>query len=248
MSRASSHDVRIGRGVPYRDQRPVRSDREADATYTLDELQRQFACDRALARLFTAPDADGWVLKGAGALLARLEQAGAKTLAVVHIDVVVGTSMSGKPDEVAPLTPLHIDGLVRPSYRAFPLVDHVADKFCAIIRTHAAGGAAAGSSRIKGLVDVALIATNQQISAPALRVAILAGTTHRSLSVPDHFAVPDDAVWRRGYPRSAADAPGPMPTFDEAVSLASALPNPVLDGAASGIWDPETASWAPRAG
>lgn len=104
VSRASSHDVRIGCGVPYRIKDRFVAIAKADATYTLDELQRQFAYDRALARLFTAPDADGWVLKGAGALLARLEQAGAKTFAVVHIDVVVGTPMSGKPDEVAPLT------------------------------------------------------------------------------------------------------------------------------------------------
>jgi hypothetical protein len=39
------------------------------------QLQRQFAYDRLLARLFSAPDADAWVLKGAGALLARLHTA-----------------------------------------------------------------------------------------------------------------------------------------------------------------------------
>ena len=53
---------------------------KADTRYSLDELQRQFAYDRALARLFTAPDADSWVLKGAGALLARLKQARHRTL------------------------------------------------------------------------------------------------------------------------------------------------------------------------
>jgi hypothetical protein len=40
-----------------------------DRSCRLDELQRQFAYDRALARLFTSPEADHWVLKGAGALL-----------------------------------------------------------------------------------------------------------------------------------------------------------------------------------
>ena len=35
---------------------------------------------------------------------------GAKTFAVFHIDVVVGTASSGEPDVVAPLTPLHVDG------------------------------------------------------------------------------------------------------------------------------------------
>lgn len=48
---------------------------KTDSRYTLDELQRRFAYDRVLARLFTGADADRWVLKGAGALLARLEQA-----------------------------------------------------------------------------------------------------------------------------------------------------------------------------
>lgn len=168
---------------------------------------------------------------------------GAKTGAVFHVDVVVGTAMSGEPDEVAPLTPLRIDGLVRPPYRAFPLADHVADKFCAIIGTHVFGDRVTGSSRVQDLVDIALIATSQPISGHTLRTAILAGTAHRSLSVPDAFTVPDESVWRRAYPRSAADAPGPMPTFDEAFSLASALLNPILNGPVSGGWDPAAASW-----
>jgi len=282
---------------------------KTETRYSLDELQRQFAYDRALARLFTASDAANWVLKGAGALLARLEHArhskdldvyfaeqsaavsdatsalrrdlsrdlgdffgfevtrivplqeeakgsrvhvratlGAKTYAVFHIDVVVGTAMSGEPDEVTPLTPLHIDGLVRPSYRAFPVPDHLADKFCTIIGTHIRGETVTGSSRIKDLVDIAFIATTQQIAGPALRAAILVGAAHRNLSLPEAFAVPDEAVWRRGYPQSVADAPGPTPNFDEAVSLARALLNPVLKGPVSGNWDPAAASWTPPAG
>jgi Nucleotidyl transferase AbiEii toxin, Type IV TA system len=43
--------------------------------FTLTELQRQFAYDRLLARIFSAPDAEHWVLKGATALLARLDVA-----------------------------------------------------------------------------------------------------------------------------------------------------------------------------
>jgi hypothetical protein len=41
--------------------------------FTVTEMHRQFAYDRLLARLFSAPDADRWVLKGAAALLARLD-------------------------------------------------------------------------------------------------------------------------------------------------------------------------------
>ena len=50
-------------------------------------------------------------------------------------------------------------------------------------------------------------------------------------------------MWRRGYPQAAADAPGLTPTFDEAVSLACALLNPVLKGPVSGNWDQAAASW-----
>lgn len=38
---------------------------------TLDSLRRQFAYDRLLTRIFTGPDAERWVLKGATAILAR---------------------------------------------------------------------------------------------------------------------------------------------------------------------------------
>lgn len=281
---------------------------KADDRYPVGELQRQFAYDRALARLFSADDADRWVLKGAGALLARLEKArhsmdidlyyaeqsagadeavsalrlalnrdiddhfqfevtkivplqeeakgsrihvrarlGPKTYAGFHIDVVVGTAMSGRPDSVAPLTPLQIDGLTRPPYRAFPLADHLADKFCAITTNHVQAGAVNTSSRIKDLVDVALIAQTQEVSGRALRAALLTGTAHRNLRIPPSFAVPDEHSWRIGYPTSAADAPAPVPTYDEACGLAAALLNPVLKGSVSGIWNPATASWSPSA-
>jgi len=149
-----------------------------DPRYRVNKLQRQFAYDRILSRCFSTEDAHRWVLKGAGALLARLPEArhskdvdlyyaeltaapDEATAALVvaadrdigdhfrfevtkttplqeatkgrrihlstylgglyatfHVDVVVGTPMmSGQPDLVPPLTPLHIEGLVRPPYR-----------------------------------------------------------------------------------------------------------------------------------
>jgi hypothetical protein len=41
----------------------------ASSPFTATELHRQFAYDRLLARVFSAPDADRRVLKGAAALL-----------------------------------------------------------------------------------------------------------------------------------------------------------------------------------
>jgi hypothetical protein len=276
-----------------------------DPRLGVDELQRQFAYDRVLARCFTGEDAQLWVLKGAGALLARLEgqarhskdidlyfadrdadtdsavqallaaldldlsdhfrfevtrisplQEAAKgrrvhltaylgpRFASFHVDVVVGTAMSGAPDRVPPLTPLDFDGLERPPYRVFPVADHVADKLCAMLESHDRGdGTTRASSRVKDLVDIALIARSQSISGTELRAAVVAGAEHRGLALPEQFAVPEVAAWRAGYPNRAADVPGPVPTFDEAVDVAARLLDPVLAGTVAGRWDPMTRRW-----
>jgi hypothetical protein len=65
---------------PYRSPAALRAaltdrlKRLADSSpFTVTELHRQFAYDRLLVRVFSTPDAERWVLKGAAALLARLD-------------------------------------------------------------------------------------------------------------------------------------------------------------------------------
>jgi hypothetical protein len=278
-----------------------------DRRYRLDELQRQFAYDRALARLFRSDDADRWVLKGAGALLARLATArhskdvdvffnatdadvndavdalraalwidlgdhfafdvtrvaplqeeakgarvhvnarlGPTSFAAFHIDVVVGTVMTGTPDLVAPLTPLNIEGLVRPNYRVFPIADHLADKLCATIGTYARDGQPASSTRVKDLVDIAIIAITHAISADPLRTAVVSNAAMRKIELPERFVVPDAVGWAARYPRVAAEAPGTVPDYDTAISLASQIFDPVLDATAIGVWDPSARTWIPQ--
>ena len=158
---------------------------------------------------------------------------------------VVATSMSGEPDWVSPLVAVNIPGLVRPEYRAFPLVDHIADKLCATIMSHDSTGQNRASSRVKDLVDIALIALTQSIDGPALRAAVLAGVAHQGLTLPRHFTVPDLEAWRAGYPRKAAEAPGSPPEFDDAVSIAEELLNPVLAGPVTGKWNATLRHWQP---
>jgi len=271
-----------------------------DPRYTVSELQRQFAYDRILSRCFSTDDAQRWVLKGAGALLARLpdarhskdidlhyaelaagaeEATGAlvaaadrdlgdhfrfevtKTTplqeaakgrrihlsaylgglyAAFHVDVVVGTPMSGWPDLVPPLTPLHIEGLVRPLYRAFPLPDHCADKLCAVIETHEQAGGIHVSSRVKDLVDLALIARSQTVDGPALRAAIVLGAAHRGLPLPAAFAVPDWEAWRTGFTKTISAAPGQSMSFADGLHLVQRFLDPVLAGPVNARWHPQT--------
>lgn len=275
-----------------------------DPRFSVAELQRQFAYDRILSRCFSADDADRWMLKGAGALLARLpiarhskdidlyyaECAAAPDAAVAalaraadrdvgdhfrfeltkttplqetakgrrvhlsaylgslyatfHVDVVVDTSLSGEPDRVPPLTPLQVDGLLRPPYRAFPLSDHCADKLCAIIETHEQAGEVRGSSRVKDLVDLALIARTQHVDGSALRTAILSGTAHRRLPLPSAFSVPDLPSWSAGFAKTNVAAPGEPITFTDAVDLVGRFLDPILAGPITGTWDPQSSSWA----
>lgn len=281
----------------------------------LDELQRQFAYDRLLARAFMGPDADRWVLKGAGALLVRLpearhsrdidlaftpvpvlgdvltgsddgaavedavmslvdaagrdlgdhfrfeitrtsglqEAAKGRRLHVVaylgaryaafHVDVVAGTAMTGVPQTASPLVALTIPGLVRPEYRLFPLADHVADKLCAIVEVHDRTSGLQASTRVKDLVDLALIAKTQQLAADATILAVRVGAAHRGLPLPARFAVPDLEVWRRGYPAKVREVPGVVLDFDAAVRLVASLLDPVLDGTARGSWSPTVMRW-----
>ncbi|MGH3923826.1 MAG: nucleotidyl transferase AbiEii/AbiGii toxin family protein [Pseudonocardiaceae bacterium] len=165
--------------------------------------------------------------------------------ATFHVDVVVGTPMSGQPDTVPPLTPLQIDGLMRPDYRAFPLSDHCADKLCAVIETHEQNGATRVSSRVKDLVDLALIARSQTIDGPALRRAILVGTGHRGLPLPTAFTVPDWNIWRAGFTKTMAATPGKPMAFADALDLVQRFLDPTLAGPIAGQWDPQASRWCP---
>ena len=173
--------------------------------WPLPDLQRQFAYDRLLVRLYLLDDA--WILKGATAMLARriavrhtvdvdvyrathrdhaerdlrtalnldagdwfrfearqarpiadgatglripiVARVGTTAWASFHIDIVAeGVRMTGAPDHVPALAAVAIPGLEQPGYRAYPIVDHVADKTCAILERQASGQRP--STRVQG--------------------------------------------------------------------------------------------------
>jgi hypothetical protein len=163
--------------------------------------------------------------------------------AAFHVDVVLGTAMTGPPEQFPPLIPLHIEGLIRPRYQLFPLADHVADKVCATFEVHTRAGGQQPSTRVKDLVDLTLIASTQTIEGAALHTAITVGAAHRRLTLPDRFAVPDLDVWRAGYPAKAREAPGATPGFDDAVVLVGRFLDPILAGHPVSTWDPRHTAW-----
>lgn len=183
----------------------------ANSLWQLSDLQRQYAYDQLVERLYRLDK--GWVIKGATALLARkvsvrhtididvylagaitdverqvrdaaaldigdwmrfevgpsmkVQAAGAqaarvsvksfvgtKVWAAFQVDIVAdGIEMTGEPDTVLPLTSIEILGQERAPWRAYPLVDHVADKVCAIVERYDGRP----STRFKDLIDLVAI-------------------------------------------------------------------------------------------
>ena len=296
---------------PYRNPRAMRNaiaDRlrplARDRSIELSSLQRQFAYDRLLCRIFRT-EPGRWVLKGATAMLARLgvdarhtrdidlysragdldeaeralrgaagldlgdyftftlnpgrriaQGAGAVRVDVVaflgfdqfasfHVDLVADLLMTGVPDIVSPLVPLELPGLVATNYSAYPLVDHVADKVCALLETHErVSGLRQSSTRFRDLADLAIFAHAISVGAAELGVALKSEAKRRSLTLPDRLAVPTGGDWPSGYARVARDAPHLKEgDLASAVETVARFIDPALAGTAGGQWDPGTMLW-----
>lgn len=173
---------------------------------------------------------------------------GATEFARFHVDLVTDLAMTGEPDEVAPLVPFEIPGIDPVRYRAYPLADHVADKVCAFVEVHPrAAGTAQASTRYRDLADLALIAHTQSIAVDELRRALASEVRRRGLELPEGLPSPEAAGWRAGYARVARGVPGlPERDLDAALTTVRRFLDPVLDGTASGGWDPHSLTWSVR--
>jgi Nucleotidyl transferase AbiEii toxin, Type IV TA system len=266
--------------------------------WSLSELQRQYAYDRLLARLYQVDKE--WIVKGAVALLARevsvrhsididiFRQAasdlverdvreaaaldlgdwfqfeigageqltgvtegtrypttasvGAATWAVFHVDIVSGgVKMTGTPDEVPGVAKVFVPGVEQSGYRVYPLVDHIADKAAAILERHGDGRP---STRFKDLIDLTALVGSAHVGAEDQRAAILSELERRDVQIPEHFDVPDRSIWNAGFAKAVRKTVGlPAQTLDEALAIVRPFVEPVLDGTATGFWDPEAARW-----
>lgn len=266
--------------------------------WRLPDLQRQFAYDQLVERLYRRDR--GWVVKGATALLARrisvrhtldldVYRAGAiadverqlrdaaaldigdwmrfeagesvrviaagahaarvrvrsyigvKVWASFQVDVVAdGIEMTGEPDTVSPLTEVEILDRARAPWKAYPLVDHVADKLYAIFEQHDGRP----STRFKDLIDLVAIAASSQVDAEAQILALTSEARRRDLRLPGTFSVPDRDMWDRGYQAEARRAVG-MADWRLEVGLEIVRPfvDPLLAGTAQGWWDPQILQW-----
>jgi len=274
-------------------------DLEKRSRWRLPQLQRQFAYDRLLQRLYRADR--GWIVKGAVALLARdlgvratididvyrdmdrdaaevdLRDAaaahlgdwfrfevgpgqavgdgapgnrlpvkayvGATEWASFHVDLVGSElRMTGEPEDVPPLAALSMPDVDQVEYRAYPMVDHIADKIAATFQRY--GSSDAPSTRYKDLVDLVAVVSHASVEAGAQLAALASEAERRGISLPRRFDVPDRRLWETGY---AAEARRSLldtgKTLDDALAIVTPFAGPLLDGTARGSWDPDERAW-----
>ena len=270
-----------------------------ESRWTLQQLQRQMAYDRLLERLYLVDQ--GWIVKGATALLAReigvrgtididvyrdaaaevaereLRQAadeaigdwfrfdvgppqavrdaasgvrlpvtayiGATQWASFHVDLVGSDiTMTGEPEPVRPLARVAMPNVEQHGYRAYPLVDHIADKLAATFDRY--GDSQAPSTRYKDLVDLVAIVTEASVEAAAQTTALDSEAQRRHITLPSRFDVPAPDAWDRGYAAEAARSTLPIArTLDEALTVVRPFIDPLLERSAMGQWDPTDGRW-----
>ena len=170
------------------------------------------AYDRLLERLYLVDE--GWIVKGATALLAR--------------DIGVRATIDIDVDQHG--------------YWAYPLVDHVADKVVAMFELH--GVRRAPSTRFKDLVDLVAIVISASVGAGPQATALRSEAERRGITLPERFGVPDRELWERGYAAEAGRSLLPVAhTLDDALAIVTPFLDPLLDESAVGMWDPERRCW-----
>lgn len=105
----------------------------------------------------------------------------------------------------------------------------------------------ARSTRFHDLIDIALIACNLTVRVADLAAALESESRRRGITLPPGYLPPDQTMWERGFTRLQRAA-GPLgarwPSYQEAVTIAQALLDPILAGERHhGTWDAAKRQW-----
>lgn len=177
---------------------------------------------------------------------------GTHEVGVVKVDVISGHAPSATPD-VRRVTPL-IDlawPADWPDARLYPIVNHLADKVCAMYERHRGSP----SSRYRDLADILLISQRENVDGRYAQLALrtearrrrLTGAPGVELVLPPTFQPPGPA-WPDRYPAAARQVPGlkGCTTWEEAATAAEAFLTPLLAPGPPGNWNPADAAWQAR--
>lgn len=166
--------------------------------------------------------------------------AGASTQGVIFVDLAVHQRSPSGFEQVEPDFRLRLPKLDWTTYQVIAIEDQIADKLCAMRSVYGSGQP---STRVKDLVDLAVIARSGHPEAERLRSAIRLEAAARKLPEITQVQMPDDWDQRYAALVKATMRQKVWPDLPSARAAVEAMIHPVLDGTAYGNWDPERGSW-----
>lgn len=151
--------------------------------------------------------------------------------------------MTGEPDDVPAIAQIDMPELQQKGYRAYPLVDHIADKVAATFDRYGPSGQP--STRYRDLVDLVAIARGATVHAESAIASVQSETQRRGVALPLTFDVPDHARWEPEYAAEAARSVlTDATTLDKALSIVRPFVDPLMQGSARGVWQPKCSAWS----
>ncbi len=168
----------------------------------------------------------------------------------IKVDVVVGRPLAGTPElrSLRPAVPMEWPD-EWPTVRLYPVLDHIADKICAMYERHNG----APSNRFRDLPDLLLMSQQETIDGKTAR-AVLHNEAQRrrnlgtELQLPaQRFEIPDPSWTETAYRKAAALVIGlnGSRTLETATAAAHAFVTPLLTDETIGRWDPHLGQWLP---
>ncbi|MGO3357415.1 MAG: nucleotidyl transferase AbiEii/AbiGii toxin family protein [Bifidobacterium crudilactis] len=166
---------------------------------------------------------------------------GVKTLNPIHVDLVANQGTMPRADVMTPANRLPLDKLTTYPYRLYTIPCQFADKVCAVVQK--INGRE--SSRIKDLVDLAIIAATQRFEATEIEEALSSESVRRKLPYPIDFAIPRSWTATQFRNTALGTAVKGM-SITQAHTLIQELLNGLYarDTTKTLEWDPSLCAWA----
>lgn len=168
-------------------------------------------------------------------------QIAGRTFEEITVDVGFGEQIFAEPEALRGPELLTFADITPVEVPALPLADHIAEKLHAYTRDYPGGKP---STRVKDLIDLAIISSLFSMNASRLRKSMESTFTPRATHpLPEEFPLPP-SDWRVPYQRMAEEV-DLEPDFKGGYELVRAFLDPILATACQdeGEWDPTTGSW-----
>jgi predicted nucleotidyltransferase component of viral defense system len=156
------------------------------------------------------------------------------------VDVALGESSDVRADEIVTADSLEFAEVASVQLPVLPLEQHVAEKLHAYTGSYGQEGR--GSTRVKDLVDLVLIAELAELDADNLGHALRTTFAQRARQRLPGTLPPPPTDWARPYAELAREV-GIAADIDLGRANAAELLDPVLESEATGRWDPRSRRW-----